>query len=64
MKKKIFFWILGIIGIMIIAGGVYAYNVYSTVSKTLDTVHKPLNRKILKRETRKLRLVKISLSLF
>ena len=44
MKKKIFFWILGIIGIMIIAGGVYAYNVYSTVSKTLDTVHKPLNR--------------------
>ena len=29
---------------MIIGGGVYAYNVYSKVSKTLDEVHKPLKR--------------------
>ena len=35
---------LGIIGIMIIGGGVYVYNVYSSVSKTLDEVHKPLKR--------------------
>ncbi|CUB58313.1 Transcriptional regulator LytR [Bacillus subtilis] len=44
MKKKILFWILGIIGVLVIAGGVYAYNVYSNVSNTLDTVHKPLDR--------------------
>ncbi|HFH8171580.1 TPA: LytR family transcriptional regulator, partial [Streptococcus agalactiae] len=44
MKKKILLWILGIIGVMIIGGGVYAYNVYSKVSKTLDEVHKPLKR--------------------
>ncbi|WP_242313026.1 LCP family protein, partial [Bacillus cereus group sp. BfR-BA-01517] len=44
MKKKILLWILGIIGIIIIGGGVYAYNVYSKVSKTLDEVHKPLKR--------------------
>ncbi|PGW84864.1 LytR family transcriptional regulator [Bacillus cereus] len=44
MKKKILIWILGIIGLLIIGGGVYAYNVYSTVSKTLDEVHKPLKR--------------------
>ncbi|PEW03724.1 LytR family transcriptional regulator [Bacillus cereus] len=44
MKKKILFWILGIIGVVIIGGGVYAYNIYSSVSKTLDEVHKPLKR--------------------
>ncbi len=44
MKKKILFWILGIIGILIVGGGVYAYTVYSNVSNTLDAVHKPLDR--------------------
>ncbi|RAN86952.1 LytR family transcriptional regulator [Bacillus sp. SRB_28] len=38
------FWILGIIGVLVIAGGVYAYTVYSNVSNTLNTVHKPLDR--------------------
>lgn len=41
MKKKILFWILGIIGVLVIAGGVYAYTVYSNVSNALNTVHKP-----------------------
>ncbi|MFJ8355601.1 LytR family transcriptional regulator [Bacillus paramycoides] len=44
MKKKILFWVLGIIGVLIIGGGIYAYNVYSSVSKTLEEVHKPLKR--------------------
>ncbi|MCU5327691.1 polyisoprenyl-teichoic acid--peptidoglycan teichoic acid transferase TagU [Bacillus wiedmannii] len=44
MKKKILFWILGIIGVLVIAGGVYAYTVYSNVSDALNTVHKPLDR--------------------
>ncbi|MDR4939566.1 LytR family transcriptional regulator [Bacillus wiedmannii] len=44
MKKKIIFWILGIIGVLVVAGGVYAYTVYSNVSNTLNTVHKPLER--------------------
>lgn len=44
MKKKILFWILGIIGVLIIGGGAYAYHVYSNVSNTLDAVHKPLDR--------------------
>ncbi|GAB6599069.1 LytR family transcriptional regulator [Bacillus cereus] len=44
MKKKILFWILGVIGFLIIAGGVYAYTIYSNVSNTLDAVHKPLDR--------------------
>lgn len=44
MKKKILFWILGIIGVLIVAGGAYAYSVYSNVSSTLDAVHKPLER--------------------
>ena len=35
MKKKILFWVLGILGVLIIGGGVYAYNVYSSVSNTL-----------------------------
>ncbi|PEL49012.1 polyisoprenyl-teichoic acid--peptidoglycan teichoic acid transferase TagU [Bacillus toyonensis] len=44
MKKKILFWILGIIGFLVVAGGAYAYYVYSNVSNTLDAVHKPLER--------------------
>lgn len=44
MKKKILFWVLGILGVLIIGGGVYAYNVYSSVSNTLKEVHKPLKR--------------------
>lgn len=44
MKKKILFWVLGIIGFLVIAGGAYAYYVYSDVSNTLNTVHKPLDR--------------------
>ncbi|MCU5668774.1 LytR family transcriptional regulator [Bacillus cereus] len=44
MRKKIIFWVLAIIGVMIIGCGAYAYNVYSKVSKTLDEVHKPLKR--------------------
>ncbi|WP_261797525.1 LytR family transcriptional regulator [Bacillus sp. COPE52] len=44
MKKKILFWILGIVGFLVIAGGAYAYYVYSNVSNTLDAVHKPLDR--------------------
>ncbi|PGZ95354.1 LytR family transcriptional regulator [Bacillus pseudomycoides] len=44
MKKKILFWILGIIGVLVVAGGAYAYHIYSDVSSTLDAVHKPLDR--------------------
>ncbi|HDR7715282.1 LytR family transcriptional regulator [Bacillus albus] len=44
MKKKILLWTLGIISVLVIAGGVYAYNVYSNVSNALNTVHKPLER--------------------
>ncbi|EJQ41432.1 LytR family transcriptional regulator [Bacillus sp. AY3-1] len=44
MKKKILFWILGIVGVLVIGGGAYAYHVYSNVTNTLDAVHKPLDR--------------------
>lgn len=44
MKKKILFWVLGILGVLIIGGGIYAYNVYSSVSNTLKEVHQPLKR--------------------
>ncbi|MGH0590523.1 LytR family transcriptional regulator [Bacillus mycoides] len=44
MRNRIVFWILGIFGVIIIGGGIYTYNIYSSVTKTLDEVHKPLNR--------------------
>ncbi|EOO05005.1 transcriptional regulator lytR [Bacillus cereus str. Schrouff] len=44
MRKKIIFWALTIIGVIIIGGGAYTYNLYSKFSKTLDEVHKPLKR--------------------
>ncbi|PEI95139.1 LytR family transcriptional regulator [Bacillus pseudomycoides] len=42
--KKILFWILGIIGVLVIAGGGYAYYLYSSVSGTIDKVYTPLER--------------------
>ncbi|HDX9659026.1 TPA: LytR family transcriptional regulator [Bacillus toyonensis] len=44
MRKKILVWSLSIIGILIITGGAYIYHIYSSVSSTLDAVHKPLER--------------------
>ncbi|MFP3125317.1 LytR family transcriptional regulator [Ectobacillus funiculus] len=44
MKKKILLWILGIIGVLVIGGGIYAYTLYSKVSNTLEAVQQPLNR--------------------
>ncbi|MEH7461445.1 LytR family transcriptional regulator [Bacillus thuringiensis] len=44
MKKKILFWILGIVGVLVVGTGAYAYHVYSSVSNTLNDVHKPLQR--------------------
>ncbi|MBC6976287.1 LytR family transcriptional regulator [Bacillus sp. Xin] len=44
MMKKFLFWILGIIVVLLIAGGGYAYYMYSSVTGTLDKVYKPLER--------------------
>ncbi|MES5929518.1 LytR family transcriptional regulator [Bacillus cereus group sp. MG9] len=44
MKKKIFLWALSIMGVILVGIGIYAYNVYSNVSNTLNAVHKPLDR--------------------
>lgn len=44
MKKRIFLWALGIMGVILVGIGIYAYNVYSNVSNTLSAVHKPLDR--------------------
>ncbi|CAM4037589.1 MULTISPECIES: LytR family transcriptional regulator [Bacillus cereus group] len=44
MKKKIIFVLLGSLALILMAGGIYAYNVYSKVSNTLESVHQPLNR--------------------
>lgn len=42
MRRKIKIWILSILGITTISGGLYTYGIYSSVAKTLDVVHKPL----------------------
>lgn len=44
MKKKMLIRLAAIIGLFIVASGAYAWHVYSKVSNTLDTVHKPLER--------------------
>ncbi|MED0987997.1 LytR family transcriptional regulator [Bacillus paramycoides] len=44
MRKKILLWTLGALVVLVIAGGVYAYTIYSNVSNTLNAVHKPLDR--------------------
>ena len=42
--KKSFYCELVIVGIVLLVGGGFAYYIYSDVTKTLDAVHKPLNR--------------------
>ncbi|WP_170959299.1 polyisoprenyl-teichoic acid--peptidoglycan teichoic acid transferase TagU [Bacillus nitratireducens] len=44
MMKKILLWILGVIVFLVIAGGGYAYYMYSSVTGTLDKMHTPLER--------------------
>ena len=64
MKKKILFWILGIVGVLIIGGGAYAYHVYSNVASTLDAVHKPLDRDKSDKRSEKVDVSDKSLFLF
>ncbi|MED0977704.1 LytR family transcriptional regulator [Bacillus paranthracis] len=44
MKKKLLFWVLAIVGVFVLGGIAYGYYVYNSVSNTLNTVHKPLDR--------------------
>ncbi|WP_416828193.1 LytR family transcriptional regulator [Ectobacillus polymachus] len=44
MKKKIILWIVGILGVAIIGVGAYAYNIYTNVHKTLQSMNQPLDR--------------------
>lgn len=44
MKRKLLLWISGVLGIVIIGVGIYTYQVYANVSKTLNEVNQPLKR--------------------
>lgn len=44
MKKKIILWIVTIVGVMVVGVGVYAWSLYSNVSKTLHSMNQPLDR--------------------
>ena len=44
MKRKLLSWISGVIGLAILGVGIYTYQVYANVSKTLSEVNQPLKR--------------------
>lgn len=44
MKKKIIIWIVGILGVAVIGTGIYAYNIYTNIQKTLQATNQPLDR--------------------
>lgn len=44
MKRKLLSWISGVIGLAILGAGIYTYQVYANVSKTLSEVNQPLKR--------------------
>lgn len=51
-KKKKWPWIAGIFGVLFLVTGIYAFNVYSTLTSTLDEIHEPIERPVSdKRET-------------
>lgn len=54
--KKVLFWVLGILGVCIIGAGTYTYNIYSSVTNTLDKVHKPLDRNHSKKRTEEVKI--------
>lgn len=50
-KKKTWLKVTGIILlVLIVGGGIYAYNVYSSLKKTVATMHQPVDRKTEKRD--------------
>ncbi|MFP3125316.1 LytR family transcriptional regulator [Ectobacillus funiculus] len=44
MKRKLLSWISAVIGFAILGAGIYTYQVYASVSKTLSEVNQPLKR--------------------
>jgi len=45
-KKKKWPWIVGILGVLIIIGGVYLLSVYMSFTSTLKEIHSPIEREV------------------
>lgn len=45
-KKKKWPWVLGILGILLLIGGVYALSVYMSFTSTLKEIHSPIEREV------------------
>jgi len=45
-KKKKWPWIVGIIGVLIVIGGVYLLSVYMSFTSTLKEIHSPIEREV------------------
>ena len=56
MSKKIY-WLVSIIGILLLGGIVYATSIYQNVSTTLETIHEPKIRKVSELRETKVELV-------
>ncbi|MCH1627776.1 LytR family transcriptional regulator [Fredinandcohnia quinoae] len=50
-KKKWLITILSIVGVLLIGIGAYAYSLYSTVEKTVASMHKPIDREKSEKRT-------------
>ncbi|MER2076690.1 LCP family protein [Psychrobacillus psychrotolerans] len=56
MSKKMF-WLVSIVGILLLGGIVYANSIYQNVSTTLETIHEPEIRKVSELRETKVELV-------
>ena len=45
-KKKKWPWIAGILGLIVIAAGIYLFSIYNTFTSTLDEIHEPIDRPV------------------
>jgi polyisoprenyl-teichoic acid--peptidoglycan teichoic acid transferase len=46
LKKKLLIFISSILGVILVAGGIYTYNLYSSVKETVVEMHEPIEREV------------------
>ncbi|TWT27709.1 LytR family transcriptional regulator [Planomicrobium sp. CPCC 101110] len=50
-KKKIWPWVVGILGLLAVGIGIYVFMVFNSLSNTLEEMHEPIDREVSEKRT-------------
>jgi polyisoprenyl-teichoic acid--peptidoglycan teichoic acid transferase len=57
-KKRIWLRVIGIVGLLLVLGvGAYVFSIYQSVTKTAETIHEPIERKVSEKRIEEVELV-------